>query len=535
MNKRARFVTLVVSALLVGSVNATVGAGAASATTTTLCKGYTACAKAGMGNGGYASVNSSMYWRMYSGHNCTNYAAFRMVQSGLPNLRPWTGRGNATYWGSSMGSITNGTPAVGAVAWWKAYVSPAGSAGHVAYVERVVSSSEIIVSQDSWGGDFSWARITRTSKGWPSGFIHFNDVPLLNTARPTVTGAARVGSTLTASGGTWSQRDAALTYQWLADGASITGATGTTLATTLAQQGKRITVRVTAAKPGYPTTSAVSAATSPVQPGVISSTTAPTVTGQASVDGTLTADPGTWTPAPDKVSYQWSADGTPLPGATTPSLTLDPSAVGKTLAVTVTAAKSGYAPVTATSAPVARVAPGTLALTRPPSVSGTPQPGRTLTLTTPLTAPEATAGVQWLRAGVPVSGATGPTYQLTAADLGSRISARIRLARPGYTPVTTRTVATTPVKSPPTIRVTTWPGRGQLTVSASVTATGVRPVPGVLQVRWDGQVLKQVPLVNGVARTTVTGLPRGQRTFRFRFPTTAKVSWGVVARRTTIG
>ncbi len=534
MNTRARFVTLVVSVLLVGSLNVTTGAGAASATTTTLCRGYAACAKAGMGNAGYATANTTMYWRMYSGHNCTNYAAFRVVRSGLPNIRPWSGGGNATNWGSAMATITNSTPAVGAVAWWKAYVSPAGSAGHVAYVEQVVSPSEIIVSQDSWGGDFSWARITRTSKGWPSGFIHFNDVPLLNTATPTVKGVAKVGSVLTASAGVWSQADATIAYQWQANGSAIAGATGSTLALALAQQGKAISVRVTASKLGYPTRSVVSTATAAVQPGVISSVVAPTVTGQPSVDATLTADPGSWTPAPDKVSYQWTADGTPLPGATTPSLRLDQSSVGRTVAVIVTAAKSGYAPVHATSAPMARVSPGSLALTRPPSVSGVAQLGRTLTLTTALSVPEAAASVQWLRAGVPVTGATGPTYRLTAADLGSRISARVGLTRDGYTPLTARTVSTAPVKSQPTIRVTTLSGRARLTVTATVTAPGVRPVPGVIQVRWRGRVLKQVPLRNGVAKATVTGLPRGLRTFRFRFPTTAEVASGMVERRTTI-
>ncbi len=57
-----------------------------------------------------------------------------------------------------MSRITNGTPSVGAIAWWRAGVKPAGSAGHVGYVEKVVSADEIIVSQDSWNGDFSWTR-----------------------------------------------------------------------------------------------------------------------------------------------------------------------------------------------------------------------------------------------------------------------------------------------------------------------------------------------------------------------------------------
>ena len=63
-----------------------------------------------MGNAGYAQANDKMYWRMYSGHNCTNYAAYRMVRSGMPDERPWSGGGNATYWGTSMPEITDDIP-----------------------------------------------------------------------------------------------------------------------------------------------------------------------------------------------------------------------------------------------------------------------------------------------------------------------------------------------------------------------------------------------------------------------------------------
>lgn len=502
---------------------------------TTLCTGYAACVKAGMSESGYAAARGTMYWRMYSGHNCTNYAAYRMVRSGLPNIRPWAGSGNATNWGTAMGAITNSTPAVGAVAWWKAYVSPAGSAGHVAYVERVVSADEIIVSQDSWGGDFSWARITRTSRGWPSGFVHFNDARLINTVAPSVTGAAKVGSVLTASPGVWNPAGAALTYQWRAEGVNVAGATGPTFTPTSAQQGKRITVGITASRLGYPATSVVSTATTAVQPGVISNTVAPTVTGEPRVDSTLTANPGQWNPVPDKLRYQWRADGVVLQGATAPALSLPPSLVGKALSVTVTAEKSGYAAVGATATARSAVLPGTLSVTAAPSVNGVPQPGHTLTLVPGDVPAQASAAVQWLRAGVPVVGATGATYPLTRADLGSRVSARVRLTRAGYTALTTRTPSTPVVRSTPTIKVTTQPGTGRLLVSATVAAEGVSPVAGVIRVRSRGKLLREVPLRNGVAKTTLTGLPRGTWTFRFRFPTTPTVSWGSVERTIRIG
>ena len=201
----------------------------ATATSTLLCTGYDGCRDAGYSPAGYKLASSTMWWQMYSGHNCTNYAAYRMVKSGLPNSRPWTGSGNASNWGHAMAGITDAVPAVGAVAWWDAYVRPAGSAGHVAYVERVISADEIIVSQDSWGGDFSWARITRAGGSWPSGFVHFNDVPLVNTAPPAILGEPKVGSRLSASAGTWSQSGTTYCRTSGAPTASaITNATGPT-------------------------------------------------------------------------------------------------------------------------------------------------------------------------------------------------------------------------------------------------------------------------------------------------------------------
>ncbi|MGH3508876.1 MAG: CHAP domain-containing protein [Nocardioidaceae bacterium] len=535
MTLRARLVLLVVSALTCGGLITTVGVSPASATVTTLCTGYSACSKAGMNASGYAAVRGTMFWRMFAGHNCTNYAAYRMVRSGLPNVRPWTGNGNATYWGTKMSAITNDMPAVGSVAWWKAGVSPAGSAGHVAYVEQVISADEIIVSQDSWGGDFSWARITSTTRGWPSGFIHFNDVPLLNTRMPVITGTARVGSALTASTGSWKPSGVTLRYRWRANGVRIVGATASTLSLTLAQQAETITVRVTASRLGYPTTSVVSAATAAVQPGVISNTVAPAITGDAIVDSTLTASPGRWNPAPDSLSYQWLADGAPLDGAGAPTLRIDPSLVGKALSVSVTASKSGYDPVTVTSKPTGAVLPGTLTLGAVPTVTGVTRPGRRLTLTPAGVSPKAVASVQWLRAGVPVPGATGMTYRLSTADLGARIRARVVLTRPGYTTLTVRTELTARVRATPRLKVSLQAGRsGRLAVTATMTASGVHPVTGVVRVRSRGHVIGRLRLRNGTAKTTLSGLPPGVWTFRVVFPTTPTVSRARVARRVTI-
>ena len=458
--KRAR-TALLALALALGLVGVA-SVAPASASSVILCRGYAGCAAAGYSSSGYSTAGSTMYWRMYSGHNCTNYAAYRMVKAGMPNERPWTGSGNATNWGVARSDITDQTPRVGAVAWWKAYVAPAGSAGHVAYVEKVISSTEIIVSQDAWNGDFSWARITKDSGGrWPSGFVHFKDVPLRNVATPTVSGTAKVGSALTATGGTWNPADATLTYQWRADGAAVSGATAKTFTPTTAQQGDRITVTVTAKRVGYAAATAVSAATAAVLPGQISSTAPPSVSGDPQVGGELTAAGGSWSPSPDALSYQWTADGTAVTGADDTTLPMSPELVGKKVAVKVTASKSGYPAVTKSSAATAAVAPGTFEVTRQPAVSGTPTFGQTLTLDRGAYTETPTVSVQWLRDGVPVTGATGTSYPLGVADVGHPVTARVTLTRSGYT--------TLPVTAPATAAV----APAVFTVTRAPAVTGV--------------------------------------------------------------
>lgn len=507
------------------------GPGAVFKRSSYLCYGYADCRDQGMGNGGYASNSDKMYWGMYSGHNCTNYVAYRMVKSGLPNTRPWSGGGNAMYWGTSMPRITDGTPRVGAVAWWKANTGPAGSVGHVAYVEKVVSDDEVIVSQDSWGGDFSWAVITRSSGNWPSGFIHFNDLPLTNQAPPVIDGVAKVGSVLSSSPGTWKPADASVTYQWFADGQKLVGATAATLTLTRARLDQTITVTTTGTKLGYPTRQATSDPTAAVLPGTLKNVTAPVLSGTPKVDETLTLDTGAWTPAPDALAVRWLANGQPIEGATgDPSLTLTPDLVGTTISATVTATRAGYDAVSATTAPSAPVAQGTFTATADPRVLGDPQLGETLTVDTGAYQPAADAvAVQWLRDGVPIDGATGPSYQLVNVDLGTRISARVTVTRAGYTPLTVDSPATGRIKTDPRIRVQTERLEHKVRVTVTVTAPGLDVVEGPVVVRLAG-VVQAATLRNGVAKVVLEDLPPGTRTMTIRYGGSDAVNRLVVTR-----
>lgn len=83
-----------------------------------------------------------------------------------------------------------------------------------------------------------------------SGFLgaHAGAAPLApaNTVLPAITGAATVGTTLTASSGTWTGRKApALYYEWLRGTTPIPGVDGSTYTLAAADVGARIRVRVT--------------------------------------------------------------------------------------------------------------------------------------------------------------------------------------------------------------------------------------------------------------------------------------------------
>ena len=176
----------------------------------------------------------------------------------------------------------------------------------------------------------------------------------LTAPAPTISGTAKVGSTLTAVPGTWGPAPVTLTYQWKANGVAITGATAATYKPVAANVGKTLTVTVTGTKTGYTTAAKISAATAAVTPGALTAPV-PTISGTAKVGSTLTAVPGTWGPSPVTLTYQWKANGVAITGATAATYKPVAAIVGKTLTVTVTGTKTGYTTAAKTSAATAAV------------------------------------------------------------------------------------------------------------------------------------------------------------------------------------
>jgi subtilisin family serine protease len=81
----------------------------------------------------------------------------------------------------------------------------------------------------------------------------------VNTAPPAITGTPQVGEKLTADPGEWDTEGLTFAYQWQADGVDIPGATKATYKVKKADQGKTLTVVVTATAEGLAPATAVSA------------------------------------------------------------------------------------------------------------------------------------------------------------------------------------------------------------------------------------------------------------------------------------
>lgn len=79
--------------------------------------------------------------------------------------------------------------------------------------------------------------------------------------RPEISGTARVGKKLTARNGEWDGTGYRFTYRWLANDVPISGAVKSTYVLTKAQQGKSVSVSVTASKSGFPSSAVTSTLT----------------------------------------------------------------------------------------------------------------------------------------------------------------------------------------------------------------------------------------------------------------------------------
>ena len=277
----------------------------------------------------------------------------------------------------------------------------------------------------------------------PSTWVQFS---ITTAPTPTVSGTPVVGSTLEAFWDDWSHSPT-LSYQWLADGTPISGATSDSYTLSAAELGKKITFRLTASRPSYATVARESAPTSAVAGAAFNTVPTPTVSGTPKAGKTLTAVTGEWTPSAT-LAYQWNADGKVIAGATKGSYQLAAADVDARISVTVTGTATGIATTSVTSAPTAAVLGSKFTKTANPKISGTAKVGKTLKAKPGTWKPK--SGVkftyQWFANGTAIGGATKSSLKLTAAQKGKKVTVKVTGKKLGYNAVTKAAKATKKVK-----------------------------------------------------------------------------------------
>lgn len=154
----------------------------------------------------------------------------------------------------------------------------------------------------------------------------------------------------------------------------------------------------------------------------------PSITGVARYDQVLSTDNGSWAQPPTGFAYQWLRNGQPIPGATQNTYRIVEADLDQTLSVRVTATRSGYRAVSASSLPLTPTSPITATA---PTLQGKLIVGEKLTgvfnegsVSSGTLAGPVSVRYEWVRNGTVISGATTKTYTLQAADRGAVVGFR---------------------------------------------------------------------------------------------------------------
>ena len=298
------------------------------------------------------------------------------------------------------------------------------------------------------------------------------------TGAPTITGTAQVGETLTADTSGISDDDgltnATFSYQWLADDADISGATGSTYTLADADEGKAVKVRVSFTDDGgneETLTSAATAAVSgqPPEPLTVTLENAPAshdgsgsftfdlrfseevkLSYQSLRDHAFTVTGGTVRKAQrldEQSNIRWQVTVQPDSNADVTAVlpvTTDCEAQGAICT------KDGARPLS-NSISVTVVGPvDNSPAIGAPTITGTAQVGETLTADTSGISDDdgltnATFSYQWLADDADISGATGSTYTLADADEGKAVKVRVSFTDDGGNEERLVSVSTTAV------------------------------------------------------------------------------------------
>ena len=293
------------------------------------------------------------------------------------------------------------------------------------------------------------------------------------TGLPSISGTAQVGQTLTVDTSGVSDADGltnvAYSYQWQADGAEISGATGSTYTLAESDAGKAVSVTVSFTDDAGNAEELTSGPTAEVaaRPNT-PATGLPTISGTALVGETLTAETSAIADEDGLdngvFAYQWQSEGVDISGSTGETYTLADADVGKVISVRVSFTDDAGNGETLTSEPTAEVAarPNSPA-TGQPAISGTALVGETLTADTSGIADDdglsnVSFSYQWISndggADSEIGGATGSTYILASGDVGRTIKVWVSFTDDGGNEESLTSAATDAVDGAPSTPLT---------------------------------------------------------------------------------
>jgi hypothetical protein len=278
-----------------------------------------------------------------------------------------------------------------------------------------------------------------------------------------LTGIAHVNEQLAASVtfATGSPTDAELVYVWTDNGVPIAGANGATYITKPSDEGRHLSVSVSAATPAFSSNTVTSNSLligEPYMGGGVS------ITGTVRVGSTVSADTFDWPAGTTKFKYEWMImDGASFnPNVSSArTFTIPARLRGHLLTVLVQGYETGYItqPDYWNDAPLATVASGVLTVKAAPAIRGAPIVGTRLVASHGTQSPSSvTYRYQWFTTSAPgatpiaIPRATSSSFLLTTAQRGLQVSVRVTASKSAYHSVSTFSAATTPVVLPPSTR-----------------------------------------------------------------------------------
>jgi hypothetical protein len=356
--------------------------------------------------------------------------------------------------------------------------------------------------------------VTATAEGKSSVGVSDSTSPvssatLVDVSLPAISGAAHAGATLTAEPGIWTASPGPIGYgyQWERCNASgqecavIAGATSSTYTPGSGDVGHTLRVLVTATSL-WGEVDALSEATSLIAPAPTAPEVAdeePWVSGAAIEGEILTVERGTWEGTePITYSYEWQRcnaeyeDCADISGASAGTYTLTSDDLGSTVRAVVTAKNTvGEASANAwlygvVEEPLPEEPPVSVVA---PSVAGSAYDGRELSQNTEgswLSREPTSFSEQWERCNETgascsdISGATGGTYTLSEADVGSTLRLAVTATNPyGSTTVASEATAVValgpPVGQTPVVDYESF-YVGETLTAGDVAARGAGPI-----------------------------------------------------------